>query len=366
MGREKSHRSRKHRDKAESSPEIPHKSRKSSVSQRKPHKSSRHSADQDVPSKPPKSKKRKSSPELESEPAAPKKRKTIKPVTEEEAPQHGYATRLRTNSSAMKEPSKGVHFEKKGSKVRKTVSAASIFTQKAKVDAKYKKHKMSFPETAKEKTKDKTKKMAREKTPEHGLSIELHGQHFGFCRCGDTDNFSESIKEARNAINASLIEEFTNAYGIFLDRLVLSRKSDESFFEKVSTSMKTFCEPLSEEDISREMKRDGQIVIETDQLGSLIKKFKDRIEKEQGRLENGWKQWDALQNDFIDLGVDIFGCDAFVEGLAEQEDRETGFKVDMEKMDRDHSERVNELADDVENVRVKTSQKMKASEMVCC
>lgn len=72
-----------------------------------------------------------------------------------------------------------------------------------------------------------------------------------------------------------------------------------------------------------------------------------------------------MQNEYIELGAEIFGPTAFGGDRTEGKGVEKGFKREMELLDLEHGARVEELAEEVVGISVKILQKMKASEKVC-
>lgn len=99
------------------------------------------------------------------------------------------------------------------------------------------------------------------------------------------------------------------------------------------------------------------------EIGKRIAQFKKSVEKDEGKLKDYWKQWEDLQGDFMELGVEVFGPGVF--GGAAAEAREKGFKKEMELLDVEHGARVQELTNEVEDIGKEILQKMKESEKVC-
>lgn len=92
------------------------------------------------------------------------------------------------------------------------------------------------------------------------------------------------------------------------------------------------------------------------------------MEKDKKKLETLWAQWEELQNDFIELGVEVIGSEAFAGGKEEEEGDgnvvRVGYKKDMELMNFEHGARVEELAEEVEELRGETLQKAEEAEKV--
>ena len=121
--------------------------------------------------------------------------------------------------------------------------------------------------------------------------------------------------------------------------------------------------PLGEEQIETTFTRDGKRVTEIVEIGKRIELFQKSVEKDEAKLKDYWKQWEELQDDFVELGIEVFGPEVF--GKAAKEAREKGFRREMELLDREHDARVLELTGEVEDVAEKFLEKMTESEKVC-
>jgi hypothetical protein len=136
-----------------------------------------------------------------------------------------------------------------------------------------------------------------------------------------------------------------------------------AFFESVSTTTKLLTAPLDEELIETTFIREGKPVTEIVEIGKRIAQFKKSIEKSEAELKEYWKQWDDLQDEYLELGIEVFGPEAF--GGAADEARETGYKKEMEILDIEYNAAINELTSEVEKVSEQMLTKMKESEKVC-
>ena len=127
--------------------------------------------------------------------------------------------------------------------------------------------------------------------------------------------------------------------------------------------MATLGVPLAEESIEREITRDGKSVVEVVQIGKKMVQFKKSVEKDKARLDDNWKQWEELQNDFIELGLEVFGNEAFGPEQAYQE-IERGYKHDMEVIAQDLKSGMKALNEEIEDITAKTMTKLKSQEKV--
>ena len=89
-------------------------------------------------------------------------------------------------------------------------------------------------------------------------------------------------------------------------------------------------------------------VTEVVEIGKRIEQFKRSVERDAARLHKHWKQWEDLQNDFIELGVEVFGAEPFGVDMETEKPRESGFRMEMDGLDREHNAGVEELTREVE------------------
>ncbi|RKF59226.1 hypothetical protein OnM2_061048 [Erysiphe neolycopersici] len=90
-----------------------------------------------------------------------------------------------------------------------------------------------------------------------------------------------------------------------------------------------------------------------------IKKYKQIINMEQENLRNCWKQWEDIHDEYLALGIEVFGPESFDDNTAIQRN---GFKSDMELLDLQHKSKIMELEGEIEKLGSNVMQKMKKSE----
>jgi len=162
---------------------------------------------------------------------------------------------------------------------------------------------------------------------------------------------------------------FSDILAIFTSQLTDSRAADETFFENADRQARILSAPLAEEYVEAFFSRDGKRVSETFTISDRVDKFRILIEKEETQLSEYWKQWDEVQNEYLQLGVEVFGEKGFGEdgkGFAKARGEERGWKREMELLEVEYETRTQELDEEVGNIKVEFLQAMKASEKVCC
>ncbi|KAL2073735.1 hypothetical protein VTL71DRAFT_11061 [Oculimacula yallundae] len=209
-------------------------------------------------------------------------------------------------------------------KIRQTVSAAGIFKKQAKADRRSKKLEK------------------RRESAKPDLLEDIH----------------DGLAEARTAISDKGKASFDSIHTNFTRRLTQIRTSDETFFQRVSTVAKTLTISLEDEKVQTSFSKNGKISTEYFRVGDRVANFKKIIENEEGKLQELWKQWDEVQNEYLELGIDVFGERAFgVDGVGER-----GHKREMGLLGLEHDARVEEIEEEIESVGAEMMKKMKASE----
>ncbi|KAH8596336.1 hypothetical protein B0O99DRAFT_542241, partial [Bisporella sp. PMI_857] len=97
-------------------------------------------------------------------------------------------------------------------------------------------------------------------------------------------------------------------------------------------------------------------------MGKRMEQFKKSVMKHKDKLEANWKAWDELQDEFVQLGLEVFGVGAFSEH-ANEEERQTGFKRDMELFGLEHNARIKEMMGEIEDIQKYALETLDAAEV---
>lgn len=159
-------------------------------------------------------------------------------------------------------------------------------------------------------------------------------------------------------------ENFDDVHAALSERLMVSKSTDGSFFQELVEAATTLSAPLLQEKIETTISRDGKRKTEVVEIGERVVTFKRFVEKEEATLKESWKQWEDLQTEYIELGVDVFGPEVFGEDAAYLKVKQKGFKREMELLGLEHDARVREFDEEIEETGPKILQKMKVSEKV--
>lgn len=172
----------------------------------------------------------------------------------------------------------------------------------------------------------------------------------------------DGIMEARATIGEKNKATFDSIHSNLIERLSITRAEDETFFQKVTEVAKNLSAPLTEEKLQTETRLGGKPITEVFKVGDRVTKVKKIIEKEEAKLNDLWKQWDEIQNEYVELGKEVFGREVFND---DSTDQEFGFKKDMALLAVEYGTKAEKLEEEIENIGPDVLKKMKASEKVC-
>lgn len=240
----------------------------------------------------------------------------------------------------------------KSAKTKQTVSVAEVFMKKPTVNPRDKKHHRRIE--------------AREPTPEPNLLSNFRGTRVepapDLRVLSDCD--PDAVELTRGALTTNAKAGFDDIHAMFADRLMASKKTDGSFAREIGKDTAKLTAPLLHEKIETTTTRDGKRNTEVVEIGKRVATFKKFIEKEEGRLKETWKLWDEVQNEYSELGVEVFGPEVFGNDAAGLKLRQKGFKREIELLDLEQNARVEEFNEEIEDTGTRILQKMKASEKV--
>jgi phosphopantothenoylcysteine decarboxylase len=88
------------------------------------------------------------------------------------------------------------------------------------------------------------------------------------------------------------------------------------------------------------------------------------VENESAKLKELWEQWDDLQNEYLEQGVELFGPEKFGEAAELVKGKGKGFKMEMELINGEFTNTIQELKEEIDDLSKTDLQKMKSSEKV--
>ena len=124
---------------------------------------------------------------------------------------------------------------------------------------------------------------------------------------------------------------------------------------------KTIGGSLEDECVQTSFNVGGKLVKKISKIGDRVAAFNLIIEQEETKLADLWKQWDDVQDEYRELGIDVFGREAF--GI-DSPGHDKGFFKEMKLLGLEHETRVDELDEEIEGIGMDIMKKIKASEKV--
>lgn len=95
---------------------------------------------------------------------------------------------------------------------------------------------------------------------------------------------------------------FTSIHNDLNSKLQVIHGEDTQFMLRVSETAAMLSTPLLGEKIETNIKRDGKNTTEIVEIGRRVEAFKALIEREEAKLKQAWTEWDAVQEEYIELG----------------------------------------------------------------
>lgn len=176
--------------------------------------------------------------------------------------------------------------------------------------------------------------------------------------------FVDGLDTAYNAIHQNNMTGLKTTHDGFIERLAATRLQDENFHRYISSAARKLCAPLVNEDVDVEVQKNGQTIKARFSIGERVARFKKFMEKETLTLKNLWSQWEEIQNEYIVLGIEVFGEEAFGDNIPPGDPLQGGFKTQMELLSAEHDSRLAELSDEISNISNSATKKMKLAENV--
>ncbi len=173
-----------------------------------------------------------------------------------------------------------------------------------------------------------------------------------------------AMEETRVTINRNAETTFADVREALHQELMGFRASDAKFTKSATKRANILSASLSTEEIHTEFSRGGKKISEIVKIGDRVEAFKNLVQNEEGKLKEYWNEWDEVQNEYIALGIEVFGLQSFGKEADGVKVQEAGFRREMELLDLEHNTRLEELNEDIEDIGVQIPSKVKSSEKV--
>ncbi|KAI9872094.1 MAG: hypothetical protein M1830_002078 [Pleopsidium flavum] len=181
--------------------------------------------------------------------------------------------------------------------------------------------------------------------------------------------FSDAIGVSRGDIQSMKDTSLNLAQDSLSEHLgTVSAKSD-AIIEAAVTTKRTIFKPLRTEQLALSTMVDAKKVTETVLLGKRMEDFRKLVNTKEKELKSLWKQWTAVQQEIIQLGMDVLGPHVF-QGVATADGKNTAvksrsmseFAKEEEKLAKEFEGEKKKLEDEIKNISKEAVQKMEASE----
>lgn len=166
----------------------------------------------------------------------------------------------------------------------------------------------------------------------------------------------------RNAVGT-----FDEVLDLNLKNLATIKEKDQRFKDFISEAISKLVAPL--------ISRQGELKISTNHSDSRISSdintsatttatynianYKQVVDAELKNLKNYWKQWEDIHDEYLALGIEIFGSQSCNDNSVRQQ---KGFKDEMELLQLHQKTKIIELENEIEKLGTHVLQKMRKSE----
>lgn len=137
---------------------------------------------------------------------------------------------------------------------------------------------------------------------------------------------------------------------------------DTAFYDDIREQGKQLLAPILEETIETCFTRNGKSVMERAKIGQRIETFKASLTKKEAELAQCWAEWEKVQSQIVELGIQVFGAEAFKGGSAGDPREKNGYRRDMEKLDLEHQIWLEEVDEEIQLISQDAINKMIATE----
>lgn len=241
-------------------------------------------------------------------------------------------TPKRATNSAMKgsktlgDASKGNLKQPSSARGSKTVSVAEVFK------------KPTF--------KTISRHSRRRRAPEHELFLD----------------YQDSVSDARNVTVAEGKAKVSKAYAHLSSLVDALEIKDQTFKDSVAADAKELFQPLDEEKVEtlRPDYRDGSQIKETVIISKRLAALKTTVEQGKRGLELHWAEWEQVQREILELGIEVLGHEAFPQQALRDGRRYNISQAEM--IESDFAKKLEEIEQKAGGISKEFIDRMEASE----
>ena len=169
----------------------------------------------------------------------------------------------------------------------------------------------------------------------------------------------------RSTIFSQSTETLATTHETFSKAISKIHAADEKFMSNMNEHLTAMSEPLAGEKVEIERKTsDGNAKTEIVEIGVRMTEFTKMVETEEKKLKDYWKLLEEMQDEYFQIGVEVFGEDRFGgDSMAMAANlKEAGFKKGMELLDGEWSTFIEGTGEDIGGMAKRVLKKVMAAE----
>lgn len=171
---------------------------------------------------------------------------------------------------------------------------------------------------------------------------------------------ADSVAEARDITIIEATARISESHTKLLSLLANLEERNSAFKASLEEGADLIFSSLDDEKVETSTKTDdGSEIKETVEISKRLAAFKTMVEGKEAEIMECWKEWDDVQKEIVELGVEVLGEDMFV---GEKIGR--GGKAEVEVMEGEFERVVLALEEEMEGIEEEFVEKMKSSEKV--
>jgi hypothetical protein len=174
----------------------------------------------------------------------------------------------------------------------------------------------------------------------------------------------DNITSIEQFLEDSMAEDFDVIGAEYEATMNAHAAKDAAFVHYIEGTMDLLSTPLAHEHIAVNFTRSGKHVTDVVQMGERMNTYKNCVDSHNNHLSGYWNDWEELQDEYMDLGLEVFGSDAFRYPPAGVKKFEAGFERKMELAYLEHQSMLKDVHKKLEALEVDFIKEIKAVEEV--
>jgi hypothetical protein len=140
---------------------------------------------------------------------------------------------------------------------------------------------------------------------------------------------------------------------------------DSDFYNDIAEQRKELLAPLEKDVVETVFThKDGTTTAEKFQIGERIESFKAAVESKEAEIKQLWREWEKVQEQIVDLGIEVLGPEVFKEGSVIVGTEKKGYRKEMELLDKEHETWLEDMQKEINRIGQEAIDKMTAAEKV--